>query len=145
MPPVSSFLQTLEHDAENLVEADFPSADGVRKVLGALVKRVEQLTGIADTVAPEPEPGADPVAPLPADEPPTTPTVPDAAPAPWLPAANTATGAAPDAPAPGVEIPDAPAPNADTAAILAAVQGLAASVADLKAEVDTVKAEQATS
>lgn len=131
---MSNFLQTLEHEAENLVESELPSVDGVRKVLGALVKRVEQLAGIEDTLAPEPEPGADPVTPLPVVEPPSTPTVPDAGPV------LTPTPVdAPDAPAPGVDVPVTG--TSDSAAILAAIQGLAADVASLKAEVDDVKAD----
>ena len=49
-----SFLDTLKADAENLVEADLPSAGDVRGILAALVKRVEQLVGIETTSAPPP-------------------------------------------------------------------------------------------
>lgn len=48
-----TFLETLKADAENLVESDLPSAQDVRPVLAALVKRVEGLLGL-DVVEPAP-------------------------------------------------------------------------------------------
>src|SRR5579864_9101754 len=70
-----SFLQTLLADAEHIVEADLPSASDVRKVVAALVKRVEQLAGIEATQAPEPPPEPEPQ-PQPETPPPTAPAVP---------------------------------------------------------------------
>jgi hypothetical protein len=47
---MASGLETLLRDAENLVESDLPSVSDVRKVLGALVKRLEQ--GFLDATKP---------------------------------------------------------------------------------------------
>ena len=57
---MATFLETLLADVEHIAEADMPSASDVRGVVAALVKRVEQLTGIDSTAAPIPLPGADP-------------------------------------------------------------------------------------
>lgn len=112
---MTTFLETLIADAENIVEADMPSPEGVRKVLGALLLRVEQLTGIADTKPPMPAAPAEPV------------TVAPDTPAP-----------APDAPAPAADTsaPDAPAPpeaTVDDTAKQAQVDALKAQLADLEA------------
>lgn len=114
------FLQTLEQDAENLVESDFPSTQGVRAVLGALVKRVEQLAGLEDTVAPAPAAEPPPI---------VQPTMGGAAPPPSV---------APTIVAPAADpAPDAPAPDtsADPAATAKAQQ-----IADLKAQLAALEA-----
>ena len=65
----ATFLETLLADVEHIAEADMPTVSDVRGVLAALVKRVEQLTGIGNTTPPAPLAGADP----PPDAPPTSP------------------------------------------------------------------------
>lgn len=83
---MASFLATLEGDIENIAESDMPSAENVRGILGALVKRVEQLAGIDKTEAPvSPEPVAQepPVMPEP------TPPVVEPTPAPDTPAPDS--------------------------------------------------------
>jgi len=77
-----SFLETLLADGEHIVESDLPSVSDVRTVLGALVKRVEQLVGIDTTTAPPPIAGA------PDPTPPPGTTLPPDAPAPGVSASD---------------------------------------------------------